>query len=204
MLSVAQDQSDGVNFVSDDVSGYNVNCIALQIPFELILAKGAKATGGNALRQIGFWGTTSRAKETIRKPERPVELDGEFVQVQRMANPLFNELLIGTGFKDRWSRSQPVDEKRFQNMVLDPLIVRLGQAAFAAAGIGFPIPQPPHVKHKGSIVTGEYVTVAGNGGVPSWTLTPRVRDTSGPSAYRYSKAATSRKPMRRTRRGSRS
>jgi hypothetical protein len=145
VLSDAQDQNDGVNFVSDDVSGYNVNCIALQIPFELILAKGAKATGSNALRQIGFWGTTSRARETIRKPERPVELDGEFVQVQRMANPLFNELLIGTGFKDRWSRSRPVDEKRFQNMVLDPLIVRLGQAAFAAAGIGFPVPQPPRL-----------------------------------------------------------
>lgn len=33
---------------------------------------------------------------------------------------------------------------------------------------------PPH-KHKGSIVTGEYVTVAGNGGVPAWTLKERER-----------------------------
>ena len=37
----------------------------------------------------------------------------------------------------------------------------------------FPIAQPKHVKHKGSLVTGEYVTVAGNGGVPAWTLKQR-------------------------------
>lgn len=34
---------------------------------------------------------------------------------------------------------------------------------------------PPHPKHAGSLVTGEYVTVAGNGGVPAWTLKERER-----------------------------
>lgn len=37
----------------------------------------------------------------------------------------------------------------------------------------FPLLAPPHPKHKGSLVTGEYVTVAGNGGVPSWTYKKR-------------------------------
>lgn len=37
----------------------------------------------------------------------------------------------------------------------------------------FPVNVPPHGKHKGSLVTGEYVTVAGNGGVPAWTLKER-------------------------------
>lgn len=35
------------------------------------------------------------------------------------------------------------------------------------------IPQPPHPEHKGSLVTGEYVTVAGGGGVPVWTYKER-------------------------------
>ena len=35
------------------------------------------------------------------------------------------------------------------------------------------VAQPPHRKHAGSIVTGEYVTVTGNGGVPAWTLKER-------------------------------
>ncbi len=39
----------------------------------------------------------------------------------------------------------------------------------------WPVQHPAHPKHKGSIVTGEYVTVAGNGGVPSWTLQERAR-----------------------------
>ncbi len=34
-------------------------------------------------------------------------------------------------------------------------------------------PQPAHVEHVGSLVTGEYVTVTGKGGVPAWTLAKR-------------------------------
>jgi DNA (cytosine-5)-methyltransferase 1 len=39
----------------------------------------------------------------------------------------------------------------------------------------FPVLAPLHGKHKGSLVTGEYVTVAGNGGVPAWTMKERER-----------------------------
>lgn len=39
----------------------------------------------------------------------------------------------------------------------------------------FSVVCPPHQKHKGSLVTGEYITVAGNGGVPAWTLKERER-----------------------------
>jgi DNA (cytosine-5)-methyltransferase 1 len=35
--------------------------------------------------------------------------------------------------------------------------------------------QPEHPRHAGSIVTGEYVTVAGNAGVPAWTMRERER-----------------------------
>ena len=65
---------------------------------------------------------------------------GKFVQVQRMGNPLFNELIIGTGFKDLWSRSEPEDDAQFADFALDPLIARVTQAAFGGA---FDIPPPP-------------------------------------------------------------
>ena len=142
VLSDAQDQTDDANFVSDDVSGYNVNCIAVQVPFRHVLARGGAAVADNPLRQVGLWGTTGRAALSIRVPTKPTIDSGDPVQVQRMANPLFNELLIGTGFKDRWSRSRPSDDAQFKNMVLDPLIVRVGQAVFADEGISFPIPPP--------------------------------------------------------------
>lgn len=37
----------------------------------------------------------------------------------------------------------------------------------------FPVGDRPTHKHRGSLVTGEYVTVTGNGGVPAWTLKER-------------------------------
>lgn len=39
----------------------------------------------------------------------------------------------------------------------------------------FYVLEPPHPIHKGSLVTGEYVTVAGKGGVPAWTMKERER-----------------------------
>jgi hypothetical protein len=69
-----------------------------------------------------------------------VEGKGSWVQVQRMGNPLFNELIIGTGFKDLWSRSRPKDDEQFADFALDPLIARAAQAAFAGA---FDIPESP-------------------------------------------------------------
>jgi hypothetical protein len=57
-----------------------------------------------------------------------------------MGNPLFNELIIGTGFKDLWSRSEPKDDGQFADFALDPLIARVTQAAFNGA---FNIPPPP-------------------------------------------------------------
>lgn len=64
--------------------------------------------------------------------------------------------------------------------LIDPIMLcgamfDLGVVRHRLFETNLPIAQPPHVKHKGSIVTGEYVTVAGNGGVPSWTLKERER-----------------------------
>lgn len=145
VLSDAQDATDDANFLADDVSGYNVNCIAIQAPLGLLTKSGKPPASNDPLAQVGFWGTTSRRALSVRQSATPDVEIGGFVQVQRMANPLVNELLIGTDRKDLWSRSEPKNDAKFQGQVLDPLIVRLGQAAFAAAGIQFPIPAPPRL-----------------------------------------------------------
>jgi hypothetical protein len=48
--------------------------------------------------------------------------------------------LIGTGFKDQWSRSHPKDDAQFAAMPLDPLLARAAQAAYGGA---FDVPAPP-------------------------------------------------------------
>jgi hypothetical protein len=51
---------------------------------------------------------------------------------------LINELVIGTGSKDYWSMSFPVNDSQFAAFDLDPLIARVFNAVY-----GFKIPDPP-------------------------------------------------------------
>jgi hypothetical protein len=59
-----------------------------------------------------------------------------------MGNPLINELLIGTGDKDKFSMSVPKNDSQFASYLLDPLLARVINAAYAGA---VPIPAPPRV-----------------------------------------------------------
>jgi hypothetical protein len=60
--------------------------------------------------------------------------------VQRIGNPLINELLIGTGFKDRFSMDQPKNDGQFASFLLDPALARVLNAA---TGGVLTIPTPP-------------------------------------------------------------
>ena len=55
-----------------------------------------------------------------------------------MGNPLINELIIGTGSKDFWSMSQPVNDSQYAAFALDPLLARVLNAVY-----GINIPAPP-------------------------------------------------------------
>jgi hypothetical protein len=139
VLSDDQDMA-AARFVPDDVSGYNVNSIVLQVPISLLTRKGNLPGAHDRDATIGTWGSTLRQTIELRQRTKPVQGKGGWVQVQRMGNPLFNELIIGTDFKDLWSRSRPRDDKQFADFALDPLIARVAQAAFGGA---FDIPEPP-------------------------------------------------------------
>ena len=94
-----------VNFVADDVSGYNVNTIAIEVPIALLTRDGSRPGARVRARRTSAptappRGRAHRARATRCKPIAGI---GGWVQVQRMGNPLINELIIGTGFKDRWS-----------------------------------------------------------------------------------------------------
>ena len=67
---------------------------------------------------------------------------GTFRQVQRMGNPLINELLIGTGSKDRFSMDQPKNDAQFASFFLDPPLPRVVNAL---TGGVLAIPTPPRI-----------------------------------------------------------
>jgi len=54
-----------------------------------------------------------------------------FVQVQRLANPLVNEAIIGTIDKDRWNGLEPKDEKKFLDYYLNPRLAFALETVFS-------------------------------------------------------------------------
>jgi hypothetical protein len=50
-----------------------------------------------------------------------------------MGNPLINELLIGTGYKDRFSMDQPKNDAAFSSFFLDPPLARVINALTGGA-----------------------------------------------------------------------
>ncbi len=72
---------------------------------------------------IGMYGSTARQKvRVLRRSDQDPVNSGPFVQVSRMANPLVNELIITTPFKDQWNAAEPEDEVQFQNFYKNPVI----------------------------------------------------------------------------------
>ena len=138
VLSAAADADDHTNTAPDYVSGYNVNTIAFQVPITMLTSTGALEASTSPHATIGVWGTTSRPRITVLRAPQPSQSSGAFSQIQRMGNPLINELIIGTGSKDFWSMSQPVNDSQFANFDLDPLLARVFNAVY-----GIAIPTPP-------------------------------------------------------------
>lgn len=129
ILDGGQDISDDVNpFGNDMFSGFNVNTIAIEVPIAEI------TSDPNAV--IGMYASTSRQLFKFLSREDGTSLTiGPFIQIARMANPLVNELLIGTGKKDRWNASDPANEAQFLNFYLNP---KLAAGINLAFGTGFP------------------------------------------------------------------
>ncbi|MBX9603812.1 MAG: DUF4331 domain-containing protein [Bryobacteraceae bacterium] len=128
------------NFASDTVSGYAVNAIAVQVPIEMLTRTHRREPAASPAATIGVWATTSRPRVTVRRsPESEFHI-GDLRQVQRIGNPLVNELVIGIGSKDRFSMDQPKNDTQFGKFVLDPALPRVVNAL--TAGV-LPIPPAP-------------------------------------------------------------
>jgi hypothetical protein len=135
VLTDAQNTADGKNFAPDDVAGFNVNTIAIEVPIALLTKDGQTHVASDALAVIGTYATTSRPRSKVYsgKPGGKAKLASSFVQIQRMGNPLINELIIGTGDKDKFSMSEPKHDADYAKYLLDPLLARVVNAAYAGA-----------------------------------------------------------------------
>lgn len=74
-------------------------------------------------------------------------LDSQMVQVQRLANPLVNELIIGTKDKDRWNTLDPSQESRFLDYYENPRLALALSLVFGA-----PVPATPRNDLEGALL----------------------------------------------------
>jgi hypothetical protein len=121
------EDNDNVNpFGVNRFSGFNISTIAIEVPITRITSDG-KPAATTANPVIGIYAETDRHKERVLiNPDEPVKppADDErpFFQVSRMANPLVNELIITTPFKDTWNAAEPENEANFQAFYKNPVV----------------------------------------------------------------------------------
>src|SRR5713226_7681969 len=95
----------------DTLQTLNVHSIALQVPISSLTANGSVPTNVMSAKAVlGIWGSASRRKMRLRDDANDERSEaGPWVQVSRLGNPLFNEVMIPLGLKDEWNARRPAD-----------------------------------------------------------------------------------------------
>jgi Domain of unknown function (DUF4331) len=122
-LATMMPAASGVNATND----FSVHSIAFKVPKRELTRHGLTPTDPTDRRSvIGVWATASRRRAQIReKGNGVVQLAGDWVQVSRLGNPLFNEVIVPMGEKDLWNALPPADDNRFLKYVLHPELAGL-------------------------------------------------------------------------------
>ncbi|HEV8571513.1 MAG TPA: DUF4331 domain-containing protein [Actinomycetota bacterium] len=136
LLTPAEDANDDVNpFGIDSIGTFNVQTIALEVPASLLTVDGMGPDETESSK-LGSYAATSRPKVTVLRVPKSEDDDrgdvesGKWVQVQRLANPLINETIIGTEDKDFWNALRPQKEEAFLDYYLNPRLALALQLIF--------------------------------------------------------------------------
>jgi hypothetical protein len=119
----------------DDLAGYGVHSIVLQVPESHVTRDGKSVSAPDAANAVvGVWSSTERQRlqvTTAKKRRGHGSQDSGFVQVSRLGNPLINEVVIPLGQKDRFNRTQPKDDaKNYGKFALNPELAKVMNLLF--------------------------------------------------------------------------
>jgi hypothetical protein len=119
----------------DDLAGYNVHSVVLQVP-DADVTRDGKAVASPAARNavVGVWSTTDRRAVSVLGGRR--HRRAGWVQVSRLGNPLINEVVIPIGRKDQFNATTPDrDAALYGSYALNPELAGVMNQLF---GIGAP------------------------------------------------------------------
>jgi Domain of unknown function (DUF4331) len=110
----------------DALRSFNVHSIAIQVPIAQLTRDGKTPTDPmSPTAAIGVYASASRRKAHIRDEHSYNHQSGPYIQVSRLGNPLFNEVIVPMGSKDRWNRLSPDQDRRFAANVAQPELAKL-------------------------------------------------------------------------------
>ena len=110
----------------DALAQANVHAIAIQVPIADLTRDGKVPTDPmSPAAVIGVWGASYRQKARVRSRDRGWSDAGPWMQVSRLGNPLFNEVIVPLPLKDRWNAVGPHREKEFAKYVAQPELAKL-------------------------------------------------------------------------------
>jgi hypothetical protein len=109
----------------DPLKTFNIHAIAIKVPIKMLTRDGsAPSDPMSTVAALGIWGGASRRKVQIRDGYE-TRSSGPWVQVSRLGNPLFNEVIVPVGDKDRWNAVDPIDDGGFEKYVNQPELAKL-------------------------------------------------------------------------------
>ena len=125
----------------DGFKGFNVLHYAIEIPVSQLPALpyqapftngGAPGVGGRV--GVGVYASVSRPRITLRSASGRNSDSGPFIQVNREANPLFNEGFVALVDKDNYNRDLPTsDMAKYQTYAMNPeLAVLINKVIFSS------------------------------------------------------------------------
>ncbi|MFC1401952.1 MULTISPECIES: DUF4331 domain-containing protein [Streptacidiphilus] len=122
-LNAFTQPAPGVNTTNE----LNVHSLALQVPIADLTHRGWHGSDvANPAATIGVWTTASRRQARVISPRSGHDVEsGPYVQVSRLGNPLFNEVLVPMAKKDLWNSLTPADDKQFASYVAKPELANL-------------------------------------------------------------------------------
>ncbi len=111
----------------DATKSLNVHSIALKVPINRLTGDGSTPTDATKANSVlGIWGAAYRRRIRMIDPANDaLSESGPWVQVSRLGNPLFNEVIVPLGKKDEWNAGQPSDDKEYLPNVQHPELAGL-------------------------------------------------------------------------------
>ena len=111
----------------DATATLNVHTIAIRVPIRKLTRDGSVPSDPLSPKAVlGIWGAASRRKtRVIDKAKGEASESGPWVQVSRLGNPLFNEVVVPLGDKDYWNALMPAQDKKFLGNVERPELAKL-------------------------------------------------------------------------------